>query len=429
MTDDHFRLSRRAVLTSLGATGVAAASAGLGTSALFSDRESFDNNRLVAGELDAKVGWSSHYSDWSPDEATHAHVSGGDLVVDDPHAFLDATLRTQFPDAETRRALDAGDAAPCEVFADVPDDPATPRLDLADVKPGDFGLLTFDLLLCDNPGYVWLTGSLDAATENGWSEPEVASPLEDGSTESGGVELLDAIRVRIRNGGRPLDGEVVFEGTLAETLDTLGTGHGYPLDGDPGMAAVELGRSGGDSAGGDGTGEARSCFAPAPTRHGVTVEWRLPADVGDAVQGDSVTLDLGFYTEQCRHNDGTGTGCDGSVPVDGETVVCETHFGLLDERGDGAESASVSVGGPSVAVTGTAVGNDGCYTAALDEVTVDGDTLVVAVESYADAPPDGGCSGALVFLEYEAAVELRGEPPEAVRVDHDDRHVTTVEWP
>jgi hypothetical protein len=416
MTDDHFRLSRRTVLASLGTTGTAAVGAGLGTSALFSDREPFDNDRLVTGELDAKVGWSSHYSDWSPDEAAHAHVADGELVVDDPRAFLDATLRTQFPDAETRRALDADDAVPCEAFADVPDDPATPRLDLADVKPGDFGMIAFDLLLCDNPGYVWLTGSLDAATENGWSEPETDSPLEDGSTESGGVELLDAIRVRIRNGGRPLDGGVVFEGTLAETLDTLGTGYGHPLDGDPGTAAAD-------------TGETRSCFAPTPTRHGVTVEWWLPVDVGDAVQGDSVTLDLGFYTEQCRRNDGTGTGCDGSVPADGETVVCETRFELLDERGDGAASASVSVDGSSAAVTGVIVGDNGCYAAALDAVIVEDDTLVVAVESYEDALPGGGCSGALVFLEYEATVELRGDRPEAVRVDHDDHHVTTVEWP
>jgi hypothetical protein len=318
------------------------------------------------------------------------------------------------------------------VFADVPDDPVTPRLDLSDVKPGDFGLIAFDLLLCDNPAYVWLTGSLDAATENGWSEPEADSPSEDGSAGSGDgdVELLDAVRVRIRNGGRPLDGEVVLEGTLADTLDTLGAGPGQPLDGDLEPAAAELDRSSGDSVAAADTAETRSCFAPTPTRHGVTVEWRLPADVGDAVQGDSVTADLGFYTEQCRRNDGTGTtGCDGAVPVDGETVVCETDFELLDERGDGSESASVSVDGLSVTVTGVVVGANGCYTAALDEVTVDGDTLVVAIESYEDAPPGGGCSGALVFLEYAATVELRGEPPAAVRVDHDDHHVTTVEWP
>jgi hypothetical protein len=30
-------------------------------------------------------------------------------------------------------------------------------------------------------------------------------------------------------------------------------------------------------------------------------------DVGNEVQSDSVSFDLGFYAEQCRHNDGEGT--------------------------------------------------------------------------------------------------------------------------
>jgi hypothetical protein len=34
----------------------------------------------------------------------------------------------------------------------------------------------------------------------------------------------------------------------------------------------------------------------------VSVVWWLPIDHGNQVQSDSVTFDLGFYTEQCRHN-------------------------------------------------------------------------------------------------------------------------------
>jgi hypothetical protein len=34
----------------------------------------------------------------------------------------------------------------------------------------------------------------------------------------------------------------------------------------------------------------------------VSVVWWLPIDHGNEVQSDSVTFDLGFYTEQCRHN-------------------------------------------------------------------------------------------------------------------------------
>jgi hypothetical protein len=40
--------------------------------------------------------------------------------------------------------------------------------------------------------------------------------------------------------------------------------------------------------------------------HCVALEWELPFEVGNEVQGDSVSFDLGFYTEQERNNDGSG---------------------------------------------------------------------------------------------------------------------------
>jgi hypothetical protein len=33
----------------------------------------------------------------------------------------------------------------------------------------------------------------------------------------------------------------------------------------------------------------------------------VPTDVGNEIQTDSASFDLGFYTEQCRHNSGSGT--------------------------------------------------------------------------------------------------------------------------
>lgn len=44
------------------------------------------------------------------------------------------------------------------------------------------------------------------------------------------------------------------------------------------------------------------CFQPGFTRY-VGFAWWLPRDVGNEVQTDSVSFNLGFYTEQCRHND------------------------------------------------------------------------------------------------------------------------------
>ena len=44
------------------------------------------------------------------------------------------------------------------------------------------------------------------------------------------------------------------------------------------------------------------CFEPSNTRF-IAFEWCLPPSVGNEVQGDSVSFDLQFYAEQCRHND------------------------------------------------------------------------------------------------------------------------------
>ena len=48
-------LSRRKALAALGVVGAAGAGAGYGTSALFSDEESFVNNSLTAGTLGMSV--------------------------------------------------------------------------------------------------------------------------------------------------------------------------------------------------------------------------------------------------------------------------------------------------------------------------------------------------------------------------------------
>ncbi|MFB6175726.1 MAG: SipW-dependent-type signal peptide-containing protein, partial [Halobaculum sp.] len=69
MTDDaRFALTRRRLLAGMGTVGATAVGAGAGTSAYFSDEESYDGNSLVAGQLDLKMDWEEHYSDWSTDE-------------------------------------------------------------------------------------------------------------------------------------------------------------------------------------------------------------------------------------------------------------------------------------------------------------------------------------------------------------------------
>jgi len=549
MTDDNsvaLNLSRRKTLAALGTIGVASAGAGLGTSAYFSDQETFQNNQLTAGELDLKVGWEEHYSDWSADEEVgddgdvtmlgigESPPSGarafptcaddtvprvavsGDQVVN----FMRATAVEAAPDEDEDDLADGGvyddfddrdesewDVVPCDDYPD-PDDLGRPLIDLDDVKPGDFGEVTFSLHLCDNPGYLWANATNVEWAENGHTEPEDDDPDsvgpadESGSTADGDslddaqVELLDTVQACLfyDDGNNlfdtaennpacisfVLDDSGSMSGTkAAETRDgakavvndldfdddgdidphqaavtTFGSGANLQqaltndvsdletaideVDGDAGLTniddaigiagdelaecpegvgkimvilsngaenigdartaaqdevdagnvdtfftiGVQAGQDGDDllqdiadlSPSGNGvfldvtdpdqiTGsfgqlvqaiggdteiisgslgdvlgallsdpsagdwgleldafpatEGRDCYVNSTTAH-LGFEWWLPVDHGNEVQGDSVEFDLGFYTEQCRHNDGSGMN---SETVDGNNAA------------------------------------------------------------------------------------------------------------
>ena len=309
---DNFELSRRRALAALGTMGATGVGAGVGTSAFFADRESFENNALTAGELDLGVGYTARYSDWSADEdegvtvrmydgpagttGDAADLASGEtglptgdawlVAVDDPETFLANTETESFPTVDS-----AGDDPVTASCAGLPqaDDAPRPVVDLGDVKPGDFGTVTVDFALCDNPGYVCLNGTLRGASENGTTEPEADDPDE----VDGAVELLDVVRAAVWVGdgdGYVDDERVAIRGSLREVLDELGTDPGLPLGGDVDQG---LGRNC-FSADGDGDGSVDA--------HHVSLTWWVPVDHGNEIQSDSVTFDLGLYTEQCRHN-------------------------------------------------------------------------------------------------------------------------------
>ena len=254
MTDDNnpklYDLSRRRVLAGLGAVGIASAGAGVGTSAFFSDQEDFEGNELTAGTLDVLVDWEEHYYDGSagrdlvelvpeseidilddnqyilpavekPDaRAVAVRFLGEGTFQENKDAFWDATSIEALPDSDDdgiqdefddsqvcngeagltdvgnadAEALDEGLYSPNRTSNDVTA-PGDPLINLDDVKPGDFGEVTFSFHLCDNPGYVWMNGMLNEefTSEGILTEPERNDPDE----IDGVVELLDEMQVRM----------------------------------------------------------------------------------------------------------------------------------------------------------------------------------------------------------------------------------------
>jgi len=164
-------LSRRKALAALGVVGAAGAGAGYGTSALFSDEESFVNNSLTAGTLGMSVTAEII-------EANQYWVDQG--VLDDASATADG-------------------------------DPVV-GLQAEDVKPGDWVIICFEITVEDNPGYVQISTANFKQYENGQTEPEIDADGDDGS--AGGVNSVDTqdgtVALAVEADSLSADGRVAF---------------------------------------------------------------------------------------------------------------------------------------------------------------------------------------------------------------------------
>ena len=252
MTDDNrlYDLSRRKVLGGLATMGAAGAGAGLGTSAYFSDEESFDGNELVAGELDLFVDYETSVDQGSATGETGSTTGSGTIDGD----------------------------------------PASMQYVIDDVKPGDSGSLKFCPKVVDNPAWVFVgsTGVVDY--ENGLTEPEADVDGSGGSPGAGAGELSEAIQATVSYCTE--SGETIRtlnnpdDYTLADLAVDLKLG--FPLDGDPETGGTQ----------------AYPASADAETQTGpcICVDWELPTEVGNEVQTDSVEFDVTFAAMQRRHN-------------------------------------------------------------------------------------------------------------------------------
>ena len=279
MTDDTIELTRRKILASAGAIGMAGAGAGVGTSALFGDTESFENNTLAAGSLDLKVDWEEHYSfqngeadaglDFGISRAEPAEEVGEYVGLPDPEdpvvwvheddlsQYMDNTAIESFPDPNgdgiQEMSLEGEEGVefeyvPCRDGADIDthfdpieglrttntdtfdegaENPVQPLINLADVKPGDFGELTLSFHLCDNAGYVWLQAGNVTESENGLTEPEAA--VDDSPEDPELAENIQTVWWYDTDGNNVVDSSIGAVDVMV-AVDTSGSLSGADVD-------------------------------------------------------------------------------------------------------------------------------------------------------------------------------------------------------
>ena len=153
--------------------------------------------------------------------------------------------------------------------------------DFEDIKPGDHGEATVSLHLEDNPGWIWMNMNQTSNWDNACTEPERAAEGQCGSEGELDEELEFTIWADDGDNILQDDENVIFEGTAEELEET--SDEGVLLDGNPSTNETEA-------------------FPGQETGY-IGVKWSLPLETGNQVQGDSVSYDVNFYTEQRRHND------------------------------------------------------------------------------------------------------------------------------
>ena len=285
-----------------------------------------------AGETDGGVAGPLVPASGEPGFCLHVPTSletdSLQVLDGDPDTAIDLDPTRDFVVC-SETGLESGDQLPVpEVYQSEQAPNQQHLIEVRDAKPGDSGQTTFSLHVADLDVYAWLFADNYETAENGITEPEADAANEDQFVnETGGIERKDpdpnapgatvelpyAIQVRIwydENCDETYQESetIIFEGSLADAMAILTQTNangvpGVPLDGDRSTAYDAIVSGTVD----DGIDPDRECFE-ALTTTCIGFEWALPVEVGNAVQSDSVAFDIGFYTEQCSLNDGSGLG-------------------------------------------------------------------------------------------------------------------------
>ena len=286
MTEDNnpqlYSLSRRKMVAGLGVVGLASAGAGVGTSAFFSDQESFENNTLTAGTLDMSV--------------TANVVAADDYWTG-------------------QGALDLSETADGDVVSGIQVD---------DVKPGDWAVICFDIEVGDNPGYVQVR--TEEFVENGGANPEPEQDVE-GDTDNDadlGEFLLTTVWQNYDETSGDKTGLSTLDPVFNNASDDLNISYGSPdVDGvvDGVTHYTNAREANGVLENGylikDDNGDLLPINDEANEGvYSFCLLLEIPFQVGNVIQGDSISFDLVFETEQVRHNEDP---FNNTVPVNNST--------------------------------------------------------------------------------------------------------------
>jgi len=293
MSDDKFKLTRRKALAGLGGIGAGAALGGTGTMAYLNDTEQ-TSAMVTAGTLDLKLDWKVYYN-------------GSQL--EDGDGYDPVQLEPTDTDGKTILKLD-------------------------DVKPGDEFCIATSIHVEDNPAWIWFGSDVINDKENGMNDPE--KDAEDSDPDGG--ELDDNLEVQTfyddnldceYNGDTEQavnkwrkvtdwmkdvgtltdDGGILLDGARNEEINVREDGSStpyYPTDEsqtihlspffptENGLKTAIQNWWGGSPPSGLTSGQ-------YGTQH-FAIQFRLPTDVGNEIQGDSFELEMNYYAEQARHN-------------------------------------------------------------------------------------------------------------------------------
>jgi predicted ribosomally synthesized peptide with SipW-like signal peptide len=265
--DDRLQLTRRKILAGTTAIGAAGVGAGLGTSALFSDEESFEDNTITAGALNLRV---------TVDNIAHSTTIVRDNVTITPKDTADGAAVT---------------------------------VELADVKPGDWLILEWNPEILANPGYVQVT-----SVDEDYSNDEGDNPEPETNTSApgdlGGALLSTIWQSYDDVSGGTSPGDLQGLDSTTDRNDSGLSSYEAPtnLDGETPSGAHYTTMDEAHDVYKTGVTLRNSNGVPLVVGSNSNAAWfyqllHVPKGVGNEIQGDELTWTLRFDAEQSRNND------------------------------------------------------------------------------------------------------------------------------